>query len=77
MFLGDARDYDLNPACAVLSFFPINFIGYAAGFFVPKKIPASITVPCSGTAKVVSRPSPASSTAKSAVLLVTFRNIGT
>ena len=36
-----------------------------------------ITVPCSGTAKVVFTPSPASSTAKSAVLTVTFRNIGT
>jgi hypothetical protein len=46
-------------------------------FFVPKKIPTSITVPCSGTAKVVFRPSPTSSTAKSAVLLVTFRNVGT
>ena len=41
-------------------------------FFVPKKIPTSITVPCSGTGKVVFRPSPTSSTAKSAVLPVTF-----
>jgi hypothetical protein len=47
------------------------------GFFVPKKIPASITVPCSGTAKVVFRPSPTSSAARPAVLTVTFRNIGT
>jgi hypothetical protein len=41
-------------------------------FFVPKNIPTSITVPCSGTGKVVFRPSPASPTAKSAVLPVTF-----
>ena len=41
-------------------------------FFVPKTIPTSITVPCSGTGKVVFRPSPTSSTAKSAVLPVTF-----
>jgi hypothetical protein len=41
-------------------------------YFVPKKIPTSITVPCSGTGKVVFRPSPTSSTAKSAVLPVTF-----
>jgi len=46
-------------------------------FFVPKTIPTSITVPCSGTGKVVFRPSPTSSTAKSAVLPVTFLNIGT
>jgi hypothetical protein len=45
-------------------------------FFVPKKIPTSITVPCSGTGKVMFRPSPTSSTAKSAVLTVTFLNIG-
>jgi hypothetical protein len=41
-------------------------------FFVPKNIPTSITVPCSGTGKVVFRPSPTSATAKSAVLPVTF-----
>ncbi len=41
-------------------------------FFVPKNIPTSITVPCSGTGKVVFRPSPTSPTAKSAVLPVTF-----
>jgi hypothetical protein len=41
-------------------------------YFVPKNIPTSITVPCSGTGKVVFRPSPTSSTAKSAVLPVTF-----
>jgi hypothetical protein len=41
-------------------------------FFVPKKIPTSITVPCSGTGKVVFRPAPTSPTAKSAVLPVTF-----
>jgi hypothetical protein len=46
-------------------------------YFVPKKIPTSITVPCSGTGKVVFRPSPTSPTAKSAVLPVTFLNIGT
>ena len=41
-------------------------------FFVPKKIPTSITVPCSGSGKVVFRPAPTSPTAKSAVLPVTF-----
>ncbi len=41
-------------------------------FFVPMNIPTSITVPCSGTGKVVFRPAPTSSTAKSAVLPVTF-----
>ena len=41
-------------------------------YFVPKNIPTSITVPCSGTGKVVVRTSPTSSTAKSAVLPVTF-----
>jgi len=41
-------------------------------FFVPKNIPTSITVPCSGTGKVVFRPSPTSPTARSAVLPVTF-----
>jgi len=46
-------------------------------FFAPKNIPTSITVPCSGKGKVVFRPSPTSSTAKSAVLPVTFLNIGT
>ncbi|SRR6266849_5705785 len=45
-------------------------------YFVPKKIPTSITVPCSGTGKVVFAPSPTSSTAKSAALTVTFLNIG-
>jgi hypothetical protein len=46
-------------------------------FFVPKKIPVSITVPCSGTGTVVFAPSPPSSMAKSAKLPVTFVNIGT
>ena len=46
-------------------------------FFVPKKIPTSITVPCSGTGTVVFAPSPPSSTAMSAKLPVTFLNIGT
>jgi hypothetical protein len=46
-------------------------------FFVPKKIPTSIIVPCSGTGTVVFAPSPVSSTAKSAKLPVTFLNIGT
>ena len=41
-------------------------------FFVPKKIPTSITVPCSGSGRVVFRPAPTSPTAKSAVLPVTF-----
>jgi hypothetical protein len=41
-------------------------------YFVPKNIPTSITVPCSGTGKVVFRPSPTSKTAKSAILPVTF-----
>jgi hypothetical protein len=45
-------------------------------FFVPKKIPTGIIVPCSGTAKVRFTPLPTSSTAKSAVLTVTFLNIG-
>jgi hypothetical protein len=46
-------------------------------FFVPKKIPTSITVPCSGTGTVIFAPSPPSSTAMSAKLPVTFLNIGT
>ena len=46
-------------------------------FFVPKKIPTSITVPCSGTGTVMFAPSPPSSTAKSAKLPVKFLNIGT
>lgn len=41
-------------------------------YFVPENIPTSITVPCSGTGKVVFRPLPTSSTAKPAVLPVTF-----
>lgn len=41
-------------------------------FFAPTDIPTSITVPCSGSGKVVFRPTPTSSTAKSAVLPVTF-----
>ena len=54
-----------------------NTLATFTSFFVAKKIPTSITVPCSGTAKVVFTPSPTSSTAKSAVLTVTFLNIGT
>jgi len=46
-------------------------------YFVPKKIPTGITVPCSGTGTVRFTPSPTSSTAKSAKLPVTFLNIGT
>ena len=45
-------------------------------YFVPKKIPTSITVPCSGTGKVVFTPSPGSSTAMAATLTLTFLNIG-
>ncbi len=46
-------------------------------FFVPKNIPTSIVVPCSGTGTVVFAPAPPSSTARSAVLPVTFRSTGT
>jgi len=41
-------------------------------YFVPENIPTSVTVPCSGTGKVVFRPLPTSSTAKPAVLPVAF-----
>jgi len=50
----------------------ITILASFTSFFVPKPIPTTITVPCSGTGKVVFRPSPTSSTAKSAVLPVTF-----
>ena len=58
-----------TPATTILASF--------TSFFVPKKIPTSITVPCSGAGSVVFTPSPGSPTAKSAALTVTFLNIGT
>jgi hypothetical protein len=61
----------LQPAAAT------TVLASFTSFFVPKKIPVSITVPCSGTGTVVFTPSPPSSTAKSAKLPVTFVNIGT
>jgi hypothetical protein len=45
-------------------------------YYVPKFIPTKITVPCSGTGTVIFAPSPGSKTAKSAILTVTFVNIG-
>lgn len=44
-------------------------------YFVQQYIPTSIDVPCSGTGTVAFVPSPWSSTAKTAILDVTFENI--
>ena len=41
-------------------------------YYVPKNIPTTIVVPCSGSGTVTFAPAPTSSTAKSAVLPVTF-----
>jgi hypothetical protein len=57
-----------GPAVAALA----NFSSY----HVKRDIPASITVPCSGSGTVVFAPSPASKTARSATLPVTFVNVG-
>ncbi len=57
-----------GPAVAVLA----NFTSY----YVKKDIPTNITVPCSGSGTVVFAPSPTSKTARSAMLSVTFLNVG-
>ncbi|HLX50968.1 MAG TPA: hypothetical protein VKS82_21785 [Streptosporangiaceae bacterium] len=44
-------------------------------YFVQQYIPTGIEVPCSGTGTVAFIPSPGSSTAKTAILDVTFENI--
>jgi hypothetical protein len=44
-------------------------------YFVQQYIPTGIEVPCSGTGTVAFIPSPGSSTAKTAILGVTFENI--
>jgi hypothetical protein len=58
-----------TPATTILASF--------TSYFVPKKIPTGITVPCSGAGSVVFTPSPGSTTAKPATLTVTFLNVGT
>lgn len=55
---------------------PAIVIGAFTSYYVPKSIPTSITVPCSGSGTVRFVPSPTSKTAKSATLTVTFVNIG-
>lgn len=51
-------------------------IAHFTSYFVPVNIPTGITVPCSGSGTVVFTPSPSGMGAKSAVLPVTFVNIG-
>jgi hypothetical protein len=46
------------------------------GYHVNKAISTSVTVPCGGTGTMRFVPAPRSSTAKSAKVQVTFRNIG-
>jgi hypothetical protein len=55
---------------------PAILLDSFTSYYVPKFIPTKITVPCSGTATVLFIPSPTSKTAKSAMLTVTFVNIG-
>jgi len=55
---------------------PAIVIATFTSYYVPKFIPTTITVPCSGTGSVSFIPSPTSKTAKSAKLTVTFVNIG-
>jgi hypothetical protein len=62
---------------ASLSFGPaIVILRSFTSYFVKENIPTNITVPCSGTGAVRFSPSPPSSTAKPAILPVTFVNIG-
>lgn len=63
---GNRINAALAPAAAT------TILASFTSYFVPKNIPTNITVPCSGTGKVVFRPAPTSSTVKSAVLPVTF-----
>jgi hypothetical protein len=53
----------------------IIVIGSFTSYFVPKDIPVTISVPCSGQGKVAFIPSPASTTARTAILPVTFVNV--
>src|SRR5579859_978404 len=55
---------------------PSSLLASFTSYFVAKNIPASITVPCSGTGSVIFAPSPASKTAVPATLTVTWVNIG-
>jgi hypothetical protein len=55
---------------------PAIVIATFTSYFVPVNIPTKITVPCSGSGTVLFIPSPGSKTAKSAILPVTFVNIG-
>jgi hypothetical protein len=64
---------------ASLNFGPAPAVVHIATFtnyFVTVNIPIKITVPCSGTGAVFFTPAPGSSSAKSAMLPVTFLNIG-
>jgi hypothetical protein len=64
---------------ANLNFGPVPavvVIAHFTSYFVPVNIPTNITVPCSGPGAVMFIPSPPGSRAKSAVLPVTFVNIG-
>jgi len=54
-----------------------SLLAVFTSYFVPMKVPTKITVPCSGTGKLVFVPAPHSKAARSAVLTVTFLNIGT
>jgi hypothetical protein len=65
---------------ASLNFGPTPAIVHIATFtsyFVKVSIPTKISVPCSGSGAVFFAPAPGSSTAKPAILPVTFLNIGT
>jgi hypothetical protein len=53
-----------------------NVLATFTSYFVKKFIPTTITVPCSGTGTVAFAPSPHSSNSRTALLTVTFINLG-
>ena len=53
-----------------------NVLATFTSYFVPKYIPTTITVPCSGTGTLAFAPAPHSPNARTATLTVTFINIG-
>jgi hypothetical protein len=66
---GDKITASLSPTTAA------TIIASFTSYYVPKDIPTSITVPCSGTGTMLFVPTPTSKTAKTAKLTVTFGNI--
>ena len=66
---GDKITASLAPTSAT------TIIASFTSYYVPKNIPTTITVPCSGTGTMLFVPSPTSKTAKTAKLTVTFGNV--